>query len=51
MDTVYLVLAFVAVGGVFYGLYHLLGRTPRNPDSTHGGGLSGDPTGGTGGVD
>jgi hypothetical protein len=45
MDIVWLVVGV----GVVAGLFWLLGRSGRNDDSTHGGGLSGDVTGGTGG--
>jgi hypothetical protein len=49
MDIVWLIVGVGAVAGLFGGLFWLLGRTGRNDDGTHGGGLPGDVTGGTGG--
>ena len=46
-----MLLAMVGVAALFFGLYRLLGRTPRNPVATHGGGMSGDATGGSYGPD
>ena len=46
-----MLLAMAGVGALFFGLYRLLGRTPRNDDATHGGGVSGDATGGSYGPD
>ena len=43
-----MLLAMAGVGALFFDLYRLLGRTPRNDDATHGGGVSGGPTGGYG---
>jgi hypothetical protein len=51
MEIAYLVLGFAAVAGLFYALSRLLGRTSRNEDSTHGGGMADESTGGSYGAD